>query len=286
MKRKKKKLWILGAFVSLTAALTAWIAWENTALETTEYTVTSARLPAAFDGYRIAQVSDLHNCCLDEGNGKLLEMLRQAQPDLIAITGDMVDRRKLDVQLALDFVREAMKIAPCYYVMGNHEGKLDTQVRLDLEEEMVQMGVVILHDRTVLLEKDTECIRIAGIDDPIYAKKHGGIGKTMDPELLRGLAAGGEYTVLLSHRPEYFDAYAQAELDLVLSGHMHGGQFRIPCLGGLYCPSHGFFPPYDAGEFSRDGTVMLVSRGIGNSVFPFRLNNRPELVVAQLKRSE
>ena len=99
---------------------------------------------------------------------------------------------------------------------------------------MARLGVTILHDRAVLVEKDGESIRIAGIDDPIYAKKHGGIGKTMDPEQLRGLTGDEIYTVLLSHRPEEFDAYAQAGLDLVLSGHMHGGQFRIPGLGGLY----------------------------------------------------
>ena len=286
MKGKARKKWIWGTSAAVAVALAAWIAWGNTALELNVYTVSSGRLPEAFDGYRIAMVSDLHSARFGKDNQKLLEMLRQAEPDLIALTGDLVDRRRLEIPVALAFVREAVKIAPCYYVMGNHEGKLPGETRTELELALAEMGVTLLHDRTVTVEKEDQSICVAGIDDPVYARKYGGIGKTMDSKLLRGMAPQGAYTVLLAHRPIYFDAYVEAEMDLVLSGHMHGGQFRVPFLGGLYGPSYGFFPEYDAGMYARENTVMLVSRGLGNSLFPFRVNNRPEVVIVELKRSE
>jgi predicted MPP superfamily phosphohydrolase len=100
---------------------------------------------------------------------------------------------------------------------------------------------------------------------------------------LYGLARGEDYTVLLSHRPELFDVYVQNGVDLVLSGHAHGGQFRVPFLGGLVAPNQGLFPQYDGGVYKSGKTTMIVSRGIGNSAFPFRINNRPELVIVELK---
>lgn len=286
--KKKKIRWpaVLIPAAMAVLPLVIWIAWGNTALEQTCYQVTAPNLPQAFDGYRIALVSDLHNCTLDEDNRKLTDMLSQAQPDIIALTGDMLDKRTPDLDVVLDFVREAVEIAPCYYVTGNHEGKLSQELLIQMERGMTDLGVTILHDRYITLEKEGQSIRLAGIDDPIYAKKYGGIGKTMSPESIGYLISPTEYTVLLAHRPGYFDEYVQAGADLVLCGHMHGGQFRLPWVGGLFTPSQGFFPEYDAGQFTRDGTVMLVSRGIGNSAFPFRVNNRPELVIAQLNCPE
>lgn len=285
MEKPKKKInWpVLIPTVALVGALTVWIAWANVALEMTTYRVSAPDLPQAFAGYRIAVVSDLHNCTLDADHKSLLDMLRQAQPDMIAITGDLIDSRKTDRDVALAFVRAATEIAPCYFVNGNHEGRFSRQEVDDFEASLTELGVTVLGDRFVTLEKEGQTIRIAGLNDPIYAKKHGGIGKTMDPAEISNLISKEEYTVLLTHRPEYFDAYVQAGADLALAGHMHGGQIRLPLLGGLFCPSHGFFPEYDAGMFSRDGTVMLVSRGIGNSIFPVRINNRPELVLVELE---
>ena len=99
---------------------------------------------------------------------------------------------------------------------------------------------------------------------------------------LAALSQGDGFQLLLSHRPEFMDMYVRYDIDLVLSGHAHGGQFRLPFLGGLYAPSQGFFPKYDAGLFEEENTKMIVSRGIGNSAFPLRFNNRPELVLITL----
>ena len=121
MTAKKKKFIFLAVVAIVLVALVIWIAWGNTALELNTYTVSSAKLPQSFDGYRIAHVSDLHNAEMGKDNEKLLTILRDADPDMIAITGDLIDSRSTNVEIALNFIREAVKIAPCYYVTGNHE---------------------------------------------------------------------------------------------------------------------------------------------------------------------
>ena len=124
MPAKKRKSIILAVVAAILFALIAWIIWSNTALELNTYTISSSKLPQSFDGYRIAHVSDLHNAEMGKNNEKLLTMLRDTDPDMIAITGDLVDSRNTDLEVALLFVREAVKIAPCYYVTGNHEARI------------------------------------------------------------------------------------------------------------------------------------------------------------------
>ena len=279
-KKKKTLRWIAAL---LLAVLIAWTLWGNTALELNTYTVTSEKLPESFDGYRIAHVSDLHNAQMGEENENLLAMLREAKPDMIAITGDIIDSRKLDMDIALDFIREAVKIAPCYYVSGNHEGRLD-----DYDVMKVQMetaGVTVLEDTAVQITREGQSITLIGLQDPSFhgIYKPENIEKLADTQLTQLYTNKDAFTVMLFHRPSYFEVYADHGVDLVLSGHMHGGQFRLPFLGGLYTPSHGFFPDYDGGIYTQDDTTMLVSRGIGNSVVPIRFNNRPEVILIELK---
>lgn len=281
-KPKKKQTRRLAA-VLLLAVLLAWTLWSNTALELNTYTVSSEKLPESFDGYRIAHVSDLHNAQMGERNENLLAMLREAKPDMIAITGDLIDSRKLDMDIALDFIREAVKIAPCYYVTGNHEGRLENYDVM--KAQMGTAGVTVLEDATAQITRGGESITLLGLHDPSFhgVYKPENIEKLADTQLTELYTNENEFTVMLFHRPSYFEVYADHGVDLVLSGHMHGGQFRLPFVGGLYTPSHGFFPDYDAGLYTQDNTSMLVSRGIGNSAFPLRFNNRPEVILIELK---
>lgn len=267
--------------------LLVWIVWGNTALEQTTYFITNKDLPQAFDGYRIAHISDLHNAEMGEDNEELLALLQKAAPDLIAISGDLVDSRRTDLESALHFAAEAAKIAPCCYVTGNHEARLAREINDALEAGLQAAGVLVLHDSKVTIERAGESIMLLGIDDPAFAEKYGGgIGLRMAPERISELAADAGFTVLLSHRPEFFACYQQADVDLVLSGHAHGGQFRLPLIGGLFAPGQGLFPTYDAGVYTEGDTSMVVSRGIGNSIFPFRCNNRPELVLIELQSDD
>lgn len=258
----------------LLAAVILWGFVENTLLGLTYISVTSQALPENFNGFRIAHVSDLHNAEFGKNNEKLLALLRQAQPDIITITGDLIDSRNTKIDVAVSFAAEAVKIAPCYYVTGNHEARVSEYALL--EQQLMDAGVTVLRGQSQILERNGQQIAIAGVDDPSFS------GHTAFSQSLSRLSEDG-FTLLLSHRPEFFDLYCQNDYDLVLSGHAHGGQFRIPFLGGLIAPGQGFFPVYDSGIYSDSDTNLVVSRGLGNSLFPFRLNNPPEVILITLK---
>ena len=284
MSAKKKLSIILAVVAAILFALIAWIIWGNTALELNTYTISSSKLPQSFDGYRIAHVSDLHNAEMGKNNEKLLTMLRDADPDMIAITGDLVDSRNTDIEVALQFVREAVKIAPCYYVTGNHEARISEYD--ELKEAMKAAGVTVLEDAQTEISLTGEFITLIGVNDPTYQTDYlfGDAKTVMNTKLEELHTEQDRFTILLSHRPELFETYVDHDLDLVLSGHAHGGQFRLPFVGGLVAPNQGFFPEYDAGLFSMNHTNMIVSRGIGNSILPFRFNNRPEVIIIELKK--
>lgn len=265
---------LFGMFLTLTI----WMLWANTAPVLSVYEVNSHRLPEAFEGYRIAQISDLHNAQLGENNSRLLTLLEKAEPDIILITGDLVDCHRADVDIAFRFVQAAVKIAPCYYVTGNHEITLDKGEYLKLEKALLDSGVIMLGGSQVNVEKDGAAICLMGLNDAGYNKAD----KAAFNTALGSLSVGDDFTVLLSHRPERFSEYCALGADLVFSGHAHGGQFRLPFVGGLYAPGQGLLPEYDSGLYTDGGTQMLVSRGIGNSLFPMRFNNRPEIILAVL----
>lgn len=245
-----------------------WSLWGNTALMLTEYTVTSQKLPSDFTGFRIAQISDLHNAEFGNDNEKLLDLLAQTQPDMIAITGDFVDSRRTEPDVAVSFARESVKIAPTYYVPGNHEARISEYQ--DLKAALLSAGVIVLEHNSLPFEKEQAAITITGLADPSF-------------EISMPYPRSENYQVVLSHRPELMDVYARQGFDLVLTGHAHGGQFRLPFIGGLWAPHQGFLPKYDSGTHIQGDTTMVVSRGLGNSLFPLRFNNRPELILITLE---
>ena len=276
---KKKTICILSGILLI---LIAWTAWGNAALELNTYTVSSRGLPDVFNGYRIAQVSDLHNAEFGDGNQRLLDMLREAEPDMIAITGDLIDSRKTNIAVALAFAEEAVRIAPCYYVSGNHEARVPEY--RELKAGLEAAGVTVLDDARVEIEISGKSITIIGVNDPSFLADYlTSDAAVMDRKLSELSSEDASFTILLSHRPELFDTYAAHDMDLVLTGHAHGGQFRLPLIGGLIAPNQGLFPKYDDGLYSEGNTNMIVSRGLGNSIIPFRFNNRPEVVLIELK---
>lgn len=283
MTAKKKRIIALAVGAVLLLALIIWTAWGNTALELNTYTVSSEKLPKIFDGYRIAHISDLHNAKMGDDNENLLSMLREAKPNIIAITGDLIDSRNTDIETALQFTKEAVKIAPCYYVTGNHEARVGEYQ--SLKEGLNKVGVTILEDELTDIELSGEHIALLGVNDPSFNTDYllDDDSDVIDTRLKQLTIETDTFTVLLSHRPELFDVYAENDMDLVLAGHAHGGQFRLPFIGGLAAPNQGLFPKYDSGLYTKDNTNMIVSRGIGNSLFPFRFNNRPEVILIELK---
>lgn len=279
----KTRKCIFAGVTILLLVLIVWAAWGNTALELNTYTVSSKVLPDAFDGYRIAHISDLHNAELGDSNEKLLSMLREAEPDIIAITGDLIDSRNTNIEVALAFAEEAMKIAPCYYVTGNHEARVSEYD--ELKAGLEAAGVVVLENERTEIELSGEAITILGVDDPSFNTDYlfGDSASVVSNTLAEISTEDDGFTLLLSHRPELFDTYVKHGMNLVLSGHAHGGQFRLPFVGGLVAPNQGLFPKYDSGLYTDGSINMIVSRGIGNSLLPFRFNNRPEVILIELK---
>ncbi|KAB3530302.1 metallophosphoesterase [Alkaliphilus pronyensis] len=281
LKFKKKKLYII---LFLSVVLYMFFIWQNNALVITNYQYANAKVPKDFDGYRILQISDLHN---KDYNGKLMEKVKDIKPDIIVITGDLIDRRKTRIDIAIDTVEPMTKLAPVYFVTGNHE-QLSEKYEM-LKEELIKLSVDIIDNKYTILKKGRSTIGLMGIADP--AKQHSeetylwgnssGYMKSSLEELFK--AVDTEFNILLSHRPEEFNVYKSIDIDLVFSGHAHGGQIRVPFIGGIVAPNQGLFPEYTEGIYREKATSMVVSRGLGNSILPLRIFNRPEVVVVTLK---
>lgn len=263
--------------------LLIWTVWSNKALMVSTISISSSHIPAAFSGFRIAQVSDLHNSEFGKNNTELLKLLSESRPDIIAITGDLIDANHTDVGIALGFAQESVRIAPTYYVTGNHEATCSQYG--DLKAGLEEAGVIVLEDEAISLERGGETIALLGLADPDFMVKgdmFGEVPAMVSTKLKNLIGDESGYTILLSHRPELFETYVNCGIDLVIAGHAHGGQFRLPFIGGVIAPNQGLFPKYDAGLYTDGGTSMVVSRGIGNSIIPFRFNNRPEIVLVEL----
>lgn len=269
---KKRKIFVTLIILLL---VIVWVVIFNSMPEMNKIIISGADIPSEFEGFRVAQVSDLHNCELGEDNKRLFGLLEKADADIVAITGDFIDAFKTDTKIALDFAEKSVQIAPTYFVTGNHEAGVAEYESFKADLEAI--GVRVLENEGVTLEKSGEKISLIGISDPAFLKENP--VESVITELL-----DGNYTILLAHRPELFESYVKTGVDLVFTGHAHGGQFRIPFVGGVIAPGQGFFPKLDGGLYKKDNTQMIVSRGIGNSIIPFRINNRPEIVVAELKK--
>lgn len=284
---KRSKIILISVYCAVALLLLSsvlFVVLGNTSVHVSNFTVKSEDLPAAFDGFRIVQVSDFHNEEFGKDNKSLLDKIRNANPDIIAFTGDTLDSYEVNYEIALDFVSEAQKIAPCYFVMGNHEGRLSGYD--GFKKQIESLGVVVLDGTSCTIERVGEKITLYGLHDPesLKGERYGYGEMGILEKLLYELDYKDDgYGILLSHRPECFEYYVDYKFDLVLSGHAHGGQIRLPIIGAIYAPGQGFFPKYTSGMHTEDETTMIVSRGLGNSSIPFRFNNTPELVVITLK---
>lgn len=253
--------------------------WQNNGIMVSEVEYTGANVPPQFEGYKILHVSDLHNKSFGKGQKKIINMIANIKPDLIAITGDIIDKRRSGNSAAITFASQAKHIAPVYYVPGNHEK--EAGVFEQLSARLRQSGIFVAGNKTVQIKKDGAAITLIGTKDLKFYKTEEGFERRLK-SLMRKAPNG--FRLLLSHHPEKIELYAKIGYDLVLSGHAHGGQFRLPIIGAIFAPNQGVFPKYTSGLYKKGVTSMVVSRGLGNSLFPLRLFNRPELVVITLKR--
>lgn len=169
----KKKLILIGIAI-LVVLLTTWTIWGNVTVGITHYTVLSEKIPAAFNHYRISVVSDLHNAHFWKNNGNIASLIEKQKPDMIAITGDLVDSSKTNIEIAESLIQRLVKIAPCYYVTGNHEAWIGEKYQ-ELEKKLIDAGVIVLHDESMELAKNNETILLAGLDDPDFTDRDSSI---------------------------------------------------------------------------------------------------------------
>lgn len=265
--------------VVVLAVLVGFFWWQQNGLSSETLSVPAA--PDGFAGTRIAVVSDLHGKEFGEDNERLLDYIRDLEPDCIAVVGDLLHE---EAQLAMvpAVARGLAAIAPTYYVTGNHEWAVGGVPAL--KEILTANGVTVLSNQFVPLERNGDTIVLAGIDDP------NGYADQKTPEELAAevyAACGDPFWILLAHRNNRFARqYSLLGADLVCSGHAHGGIVRLPGTDGLFSHDLDLFPSYTAGLYEENGSVLFVTRGLGNSGPSFRVFNRPEIAVLTLRRAE
>lgn len=256
------------------AALLCFFAFDPR-IGVSTYRIRGEALPEAFDGFKILQITDLHCKRFGENQSGLMKKIDKLEPDLVVLTGDMMDENILDFDPVAELCHALTEKYTVYAVWGNHDRWLSRADFNRLKALLADAGVTVLTDESALLEKGGAHIVLHGADDPpvwndgdtAYVAEHG--LKT---------APQGPYDILLIHRANLFPAVSPLGFDLVISGHMHGGQVRLPFAGGLISPTRQWFPKYTAGLFEENGTSMVVCRGLGNAISVPRVFNPPELV--------
>lgn len=277
---RKDKAFIITVILEILAiifvSLGIWIAYTNDNIEVSYYEIKGDLIPDEFDGFKIAHVSDLHD---KDWKGELESLIAAEKPDIIVITGDIVDSSDKYYQNSLNFIKEAVKTAPVYFISGNHEANIGDYGFF--ENAVKKYGAIILNDQSVFIEKNGAKINLIGLKDPSFTDKYDTVSyAAMLESKINSKTEDGIYNIVLSHRPEYFETYSETSANLVLCGHAHGGQVRIGSKG-LFAPGQGFFPEYTEGIHTKNDTSMIVSRGLGDSFLP-RVNNMPELVIITL----
>lgn len=275
---RKKHWWILPALAILVAL--ALIALDERLILRT-YTVVSPKLTAEV---RLAVVTDFHS---SDNADDVVAMVASSAPDAVLMVGDLFDddTQNRPTERTLSLMRQLSALYPCYYVSGNHEawtGEMDA-----LYQQTEEAGVKVLRMSSGVLTVRGQRIALCGIPDP-YEMVFSGAPDT-EEQIRQALedVDSADFTVLLAHRPELLAKYAQFPLDLVVSGHAHGGQVRIPgVLNGLYAPNQGWFPKLAGGAYTQDGTTLIVSRGLAVRTRLPRIFNRPEVVLMRCVPAE
>ncbi|MEH7107478.1 metallophosphoesterase [Bacillus sp. JJ1764] len=258
---------------------------ENNSIDITTMDYSSKRIPSKFNGFRILHLSDLHSKAFGKNQKVICKKMKLLKPDLIVFTGDLVDQKNYDEGTSLLLMKEIIKIAPVYFVTGNHEWW--SRNFNSLEKNLTSLGVKVLRNSWEKVRIGDDNIYIFGIDDPaIINGDQSKLVRTELKEALNRVENQGVFKILLSHRPELFPIYSQYNFDLIFSGHAHGGQIRLPLIGGLIAPNQGYFPNYSSGKYKKRNSTMVVNRGLGNSIFPQRLFNHPEIIVLKLSHGD
>lgn len=270
--------------------------YKSEDIEIVNYKVQSRKIPKVFDEFKIVQISDLHNRSFGTDNNILLEKIDKLKPNIVCITGDLIDSTNEDFSIALKLIDELSRKYQVYNIIGNHEQKVMInkykELYKDYFKQLKSKNIISLENEKVKIQIGNDFINIYGLVVPYkyypylfnknYKNKKLDFNKN-DIEKQLGKINNKEYNVLLAHTPFFFEGYSNWGADLVLAGHVHGGIIRLPIKGGLLSPNREFFPKYDLGEYNIDKSTMILTKGLGGSRMIPRVNCKPEIVEITLK---
>ena len=278
-------IFIIIIVMAVIIAIGVFLYLQNNIIDVTKYNL---KYDKAEEPIRIVQLSDLHS----KPFKKVLKKIDEIKPDIICITGDYINDREKNKKKMLKYAKALVARAKVYYITGNHERRLENFD--ELMDELAEVGFIVLLNRvSVYYDKGFE-IDFLGLDenqanfDDYKARKNGTFEYKDMSQYFKQLDELGGYKIVLSHFPENFEGvkemnYSQYDFDLQLSGHAHGGQFCLPFIGPVYSPGQGLKPKYAKGSFGNR-PKLIVSRGLGNAEFPFRLFNHPEINVINITK--
>ena len=284
MSRKKLRtvvwlvLWLIAVIIIVV------INYYNRHLIITNYKINDPRWPAALNSWRLVQLSDIHNQATEgPGNNQIISSVQKLQPNIITITGDLFDGDRTNIPNNLQLVKELTSIAPVYMVLGNHEFANDDYIKLiQLVEEA---GAQVMRNELVTINDPGAPITIIGLDDPAawgwplsYKAQEQLTAKTLNKIMALPEFNSTSPRLILAHRPELWPQYLLADPLVILSGHTHGGQIRLPLIGAIYVPNQPLLAQYDEGIFTKANSYLIISRGLGNSFINCRFDNYPQIV--------
>lgn len=270
--------------------------YKSEDIEIASYEVQNRKIPKVFNEFKIVQISDLHNRSFGIDNDILLEKIDKLKPDIVCITGDLIDGANEDFSIALKLIDDLSRKYRVYHIIGNHEQKVMMneyeEFYKDYFKQLKSKNIINLENEKIKIQIGSNCINIYGLVVPYkyypylfnknYKNKKLNFNKN-DIEKKLGKINNEEYNILLAHTPFFFEGYSDWGADLVLAGHVHGGIIRVPIKGGLLSPNREFFPKYDLGEYNIDKSTMILTKGLGGSRIIPRVNCKPEIVEITLK---
>lgn len=283
-KIKKRHLIIVIIIFLVIIFIIVEILYSKFALGVTNYTISNTKLS---DNIRILQLSDLHNSTFGDDNQRLIEAVKSQSPDIILLTGDILNSNNRDLSIATDLIKKISSIAPVYCSYGNHEQEYEENYQEDISSQYEEAGATMLEKEYVDILVKGQKVRIGGIGGYCLPEKYGSESDQEECDFLKRFQDTDAYTILMCHMPVCWirnDGINEWNVDCVFSGHVHGGEVILPIIGGVYAPDMGFFPGRLQGlYYSEDYTkVLVLSRGLGTKEMVPRFNNVPEIVVADI----
>jgi len=278
-----KHLSILLGFSLLSSA----VYLDNKLVKVTKYNIKSKKIPKEFNEFKIIHLSDFHNYVFNKDNTKVIKKINIENPDIIVMTGDMVNKYDTKFNQFFKLVRKLSQRYKIYYIVGNHEKSLKKEYLDSIVNVLNSFNVNVINNNKAIILRGNKIINLYGLDIPLefYKVRNRPTNIKTVVERVLNKCCIGEYNILLAHNPLYFETYANHNVDLILAGHIHGGMIRIPFIGGVLSPERNFFPRYSGGVYEINKKKLIVSRGLGHSKPGVRVCNMPEIVSITLLNS-